>query len=141
MSNQIVRIIVPIALLLHGLGHGGALVALIWIKFRPGDNSGGWLAAHSWLFPSLQAPAPAIVASIFWILSLLGFVAAALSFWGVLIPVDAWRQIAVVFAFVSILGIVLFFNTWPPFNTFAALAVNFAVLITQLWLRWPLQNI
>jgi hypothetical protein len=31
----------------------------------------------------------------------------------------------------------LFARTWPVFNTIADLSVNVAVLVTQLWLRWP----
>jgi len=140
MSDQTIKIVIAAVLLLHGLGHGGALGALIWIRFRPGDDTGAWLAARSWLFPSLPAATVTAVASVFWVLSLIGFVAAALSFWGILMPGDAWRQLAVASAIVSILGIVLFFGTWPTFNTIAALAVNIAVLVTQLWLRWPPQT-
>jgi hypothetical protein len=140
MSDNIIKIVVAAALLLHGLGHGGALGALIWIRFRPGDNTGGWLSARSWLFSSLPSTAATSVASVFWVLSLIGFVAAAMSFWGVLIPGDAWRQLAVVSAIISFIGIVLFFGIWPTFNTIAALAVNIAVLVTQLWLHWPPQT-
>jgi len=89
--------------------------------------------------PLLAASVATTVASIFWVLSTIGFVAAAMSFWGVLVPGDAWRQLAVASSIVSALGIVLFFGTWPTFNTFAALAVNIAVLVTQLWLHWPPQ--
>jgi hypothetical protein len=42
---------------------------------------------------------------------------------------------------VSILGITLFLGTWPVFNTVAALAMNIAVLVSQLWLRWPPQAV
>ena len=140
MSEQIIKIVIAAVLLLHGLGHGGALGALIWIRSRPGGDTGGWLAARSWLFPSLPAPVATTIASVFWVLSLIGFVAAALSFWGILVPGDAWRQLAVASASVSTLGIVLFFGTWPTFNTIAALAVNIAVLVTQLWLHWPPQS-
>jgi len=80
------------------------------------------------------------VASAFWVLSAIGFVAAAMSLWGILVPGDMWRQIAVVFAIVSGLGIVLFWGTWPAFNMLAALGVNIAVLVTQLWLHWPPQT-
>ena len=139
MSDQTIKIVVSAVLLLHGLGHGGALGALIWVKFRP-EDAGAWQAARSWLFPSLPAVTATAVASIFWVLSLVGFVAAALSFWGVLVPGDAWRQLAVASAIVSILGITLFLGTWPTFNTLAALAVNIAALVTQLWLRWPPQT-
>ena len=34
-------------------------------------------------------------------------------------------------------GIVVFFGTWPMFNTLAAFGVNAAVLVAVLWLRWP----
>jgi len=136
VPDQTIKIVVAAVLLLHGLGHGGALGALVWIRFRPGD-AGAWLAARSWLFPALPAGTATAMASTFWVLSLIGFVAAALSFWCILVPGDAWRQIAVVSAIVSTLGIVLFFGTWPTLNTIAALAVNSAVLVTQLCLRWP----
>lgn len=68
---------------------------------------------------------------------MIGFVAAAMSFWGILVPGDAWRQLALASSIVSILGITFFFGTWPTFNTLAALAMNTAVLVTQLWLHWP----
>ncbi|MCZ7571543.1 MAG: hypothetical protein M5U01_23595 [Ardenticatenaceae bacterium] len=137
MSDQLIKIVIAGALLLHGLGHGGALGALI-ARSR-GMDTGGWRAARSWLFPPLAPRAATTVASIFWVVSLIGFVAAALSFWGILVPGEAWRQIAVASAIVSILGMALFFGTWPAFNTLAALGVNVAVLVTQLWLYWPPQ--
>jgi hypothetical protein len=125
------------ALMIHGLGHGGALGALTWIAFRPGDPTGGWAAARSWLLPALPAATATAVASGFWLVSMLGFAAAALSFWGIVLPGEAWRPLAVGSAVVSLLGIGLFFGTWPPFNTIAALTVNALVLICLLWLRWP----
>ena len=73
MSDNVVKLIVAVALLVHGLGHGGALGALMWIGARPGTDTGGWLAARSWLVPSLPASTATTVASSFWILSLIGF--------------------------------------------------------------------
>jgi len=70
---------------------------------------------------------------------MIGFVAASMSFWGLLVPGDVWRQLALASSAVSILGITLFLGTWPVFNTVAALGMNIAVLGTQLWLRWPPQ--
>ena len=139
MSDQTVKQIVPAALLLHGLGHGGALIAIIWIQNRPGTGTGGWHAGRSWLLPSLSARTATTVASIFWILALCGFVAAALSLWRIFLPGDAWRSVAVTSAIVSIVGILLFFGTWPAFNTAVALGMNVAVLVALLWLRWPSQ--
>src|SRR6185437_2339305 len=137
MSDQALKIIVGGALLLHGLGHGGALGALIWIGRKPGTNTGSWRAARSWLFPFLAAPTATNLASILWILALSGFVTAALSFWGILLPGDVWRPAAVASAIVSGVGIALFMGTWPLFNTVAALVMNVAVLAALLWLRWP----
>ena len=139
MSDQMIKLIIAGALTLHGLGHGGALGALVWIRLRPGSNTGGWLGARSWLAPSLSADTATALAGMFWILSLVGFVAAALAFWGIAVPAEAWRPLAVVAAIVSLLGIVLFIGTWPTFNTLAAVGVNVAVLVALVWLRWPPQ--
>ncbi len=139
MSTQTTKIIVGAVLLLHGLGHGGAFGALLWIRRFPGTDTGAWQPARSWLVPSLSASAAATVAGIFWVLSAIGFVAASLSFWDVLVPGDIWRQLALGSSIISILGIVFFFGTWPIFNMLAALAVNMAVFVTQLWMNWPPQ--
>ncbi len=136
MSDQTIKLIAAGVLLLHGLGHGGALGALAWIRLRPGTPTGAWHAAQSWLVPSLRADTATTIASAFWIASLAGFVIAAMSFWGVVVPDSVWRPLSVVSALVSAAGIVLFFGTWPMFNTLAALAVNVAVLLAVLWLRW-----
>ena len=127
-------------LLVHGLGHGGALGALLWIRLRPGSNTGDWIAARTWLMPSLPAETSATLASAFWLAALVGFVIAALSFWGVVLPADAWQSVAVASAVVSMIGIVLFVGTWPAFNRVAAMAVNVAVLVA-VWIHWPPQSV
>jgi hypothetical protein len=137
MSDQMIKLVAAGVLLLHGLGHGGALGALAWIGLRPGTNTGDWLAARSWLVPSLPADTATTLASAFWVVSLVAFVIAALSFWGIVVPGGVWRPLAVAAALVSATGIVLFFGTWPMFNTLAALGVNVAVLVAIAWLRWP----
>jgi hypothetical protein len=139
MSNQMLRWVVGGVLMVHGLGHGGALAALAWIHGRPGTETGAWLAARAWAMPTLTSDRATVIASAFWVVSLVGFVVAALSFWGVFVPADWWRPVGVAAALVSIAGIVLFFGTWPMFNTLAALGVNVAVIVAVLWLHWPLQ--
>jgi len=139
MSEPVIKLLVAGVLLLHGLGHGGALGALIWIARFPGTNTGGWLSAKSWLFPALTPLVATTLASIFWVSSLLGFVAAGLWFWG--LPGEGWRQLALASAVVSTLGMALFWGTWPTFNTLAALAVNLAVLLSQLVYHWPPQSL
>jgi hypothetical protein len=133
VSDQWVRIIWFGMLLLHGLGHGGAIAAQAWISARPGSNTGAWTAAKSWLVPSMAPQTAALVASAFWLVSLVGFVAAALLFW---FGNDAWQPVSIVSAIVSAVGIVLFFATWPLFNTLAALAVNVIVLVALVVMHW-----
>ena len=76
MDPQIIRAALPAVLLLHGLGHGGAIAALAWIAARPGGPTGDWHAARSWLMPALPADTATAVACTFWALALAGFVAA-----------------------------------------------------------------
>lgn len=140
MSDQMLKLLLGGVLLVHGLGHGGALGALLWIRYRPGSSAGDWTAARTWLMPELPGETATTLASAFWIASLVGFVVATVSFWGLLLPVDVWRPVAVGSAVVSLAGIVLFFGTWPAFNTAAALAVNVAVLVA-VWIRWPPQSV
>ena len=137
MSDQTIKLIAAGVLLVHGLGHGGALGALAWIRLRPGTPTGGWHAARSWLVPALPADTATTLAGAFWIVSLVGFVVAAMSFSDVLIPDNVWRPVAVASALVSIAGVTCFLGTWPMFNTLAALGVNVAVLVAVVWLGWP----
>jgi hypothetical protein len=139
MSDQMVKWVVGGVLMLHGLGHGGALAALAWIHFRPGTKTGAWSAARAWAMPTLTADIAAVIACAFWVVALVGFVVAALSVWGVFVPADWWRPVGVAAALVSIAGIVVFFGTWPMFNTLAAIGVDVAVLVAVLWLQWPSQ--
>ncbi len=138
MSPQLIKVLIAGILLVHGLGHGGAIGALITID--RGVPGGQWKAAHSWLFPNLAPKTAKTVATIFWALSLVGFVVAALSFWGWIFPISLWRPVALVFAFISFTGIALFWGNWPVFNTLAAQAVNLAVIVTQLFMHWPPQD-
>lgn len=136
MPDGLLRLTVGGAILLHGLGHGGAIGALLWIAARPGTETGGWTAARSWALPGLANSSAAVVASAFWLVTMAGFVIAALGFWGVIVPGGWWRPVAVGSAVVSMAGIGLFAGTWPTFNTLAALAMNIAVLAAIFWLDW-----
>lgn len=137
MPTGLARTIILAVLIVHGLGHGGVIAALVWIEARPGTDSGGWRRARSWLMPSLAPKTSMALAIALYAISMVGFLAVALAFQGILISGSAWSGLAVGSAVVSTLAILLFWGTWPVFNTTAALAVNLAVFITQLWLKWP----
>jgi len=140
VSDQALGLVIGAVLLLHGLGHGGAIGALAWIQRFGPSRTGAWKAARSWLMPSLPASTATLLASAFWAAALAGFVLAALSFWGIL-PIGWWQSLAVASAAVSMAGIILFFGNWPLFNTLAALAVNVGVLVAVLWLSWPPESV
>ena len=139
MSPQTTKMIIAGVLLLHGLGHVGALAAIAVNWSDRGTTTGAWLPARSWLIPSLAPQTAKTAASIFWVVATIRFVAAAMSFWGIVVPGAVWRQVALASSVVSLLGITLFLGTWPAFNTIAAIGMNIAVLVTQLWLDWPPQ--
>lgn len=128
MDPQTVTAALPLVLLLHGLGHGGAIAALAWIAFRPGGPTGDWRPARSWLLAGLPQTTATAVACTFWGVALVGFVAAALALAGILVPAEALGPLALGSAVVSLTGIGLFAGTWPAFNTLAAIGVNLAVL-------------
>jgi hypothetical protein len=115
------RFVIAGALFVHGVGH----------------TLGIWMPARSWLLPNVGEPSLRIISNILWVLTAVGFLATCLGFLGVGILEDWWRPLAVVFAFISLFGLFIFWGTWPAMNTVGALAMNAAVLITQLWLRWP----
>ena len=137
MAPQTIKLIITGMLGLHGLGHIGALMTIVVNWANRGTSTGAWLPARSWLAPSLPPQTARAIASAFWVIAAIGFVAASMSFWGIVVPGSVWRQIAIASSVVSGLGILLFLGTWPTFNTVAALAVNASVLVTQFFVLWP----
>jgi len=123
------------ALLLQIFSHGMASIALI--KDARQAEGRPPVPLRSWLRPSLSIKAAAAIASVFWILATVGFLAAALSFTGVLLPTDVWRQFAAAACVVSTLGIVLFSGIWPgapnrklsQIDTAIALVINVVLLV------------
>ena len=145
LSPSVLKIIIIVALAAHGIAHAIALSGLV------GQSVSGASASHvavrSWLLPGLGTNAAAVVAIPFWLAATVGFLLAALSFWGILVPDAPWRQIAVASALVSIVGIAFLGASWPGsptearaiLNTGIAIAMNVAVLVSLLWLNWPAQ--
>jgi hypothetical protein len=143
MSPNTIRIVITAVLVLHGIAHGRALLTLL--ADATGLGSGAWLPVRSWLFPSLGRRTAAIVASVFWLLSTLCFLAAGLLFWGTFASEEYWRQLAIAGSIVSTIGIALFPRTWPgapntklsDLDTVIALVMNLAILVSLLLLNWP----
>jgi hypothetical protein len=121
MSTQTIRILIAGALFVHGVGH-----TLGFFKIpRPG-----------FLF-NIPEPTLRLVSGIVWTLTAVGFIIASMSFYGIVLPADWWRPVAVIFAVISLIGLFLFGRTWPIFNFIGASALNIAVLVALLWIHWP----
>jgi hypothetical protein len=128
---------------LHGVAHGRAFFCLA--ATAGGGGSKIWLPVRTWLFPKASKQSAAAVAAVFWLLATVGFVAAALGFWGFILPGAYWRQLAVVSAIVSTLGTILFSGIWPgapskslsTADTAISLVVNVAIFVALLVLQWP----
>ena len=138
MSDEMLRLVVGAVLLVHGLGHIGALIALGWAT--SGRDAGGWKPARMWVARSLAPRSATLIAVVFWLVSTVGFVLTALAFWGVILPVEWWQPLGFVSALVSGTGIILFLGTWAAFNTIAAMAVNIGVLVAVV-IGWPAESV
>ena len=142
MFPEIIKILIAGALVLQGFSHGVAFFALIKDAARSEGQPS--VPVRSWLMPSLAPRTAALIASLFWLLSTIGFFATALSFWESLLPGETWRQLAAASALVSTLGIALFSGIWPGapnrrlsnIDTAIALVINAAVLV-MLLVGWP----
>ena len=121
MAPSTIRTLIAIALFVHGVGH----------------TLGFWKPTRSWLLPGMSEPSLRVISSIFWVLAAVGFIAACLGFLGILVPVTWWRPLAMAFAVVSLIGLIVFWNMWPVFNTIGAFSMNIAVLVALLLLHWP----
>ena len=138
ISPETIKIIIAFALFLHGIAHGKAFIELL--IDAAGSRPERSLPVRSWLFPSFSRKTTAVLASVFWLLSTVGFIAAALAFWRNPVPDGAWMQWAVIAAIISTLGIVIFSGIWPgapsrklsTADTIIALVVNGAILIAFL---------
>ena len=141
MPDGVMRLVLGAILLLHGMGHGGAMGALWWVRAHPEADAGGWKAARVWAAPALAPRVASAVAVALWSGAMLAFVVAALGFWSVGAPPEWWRPAAVIGALISLLGIGLLAGMWPAFNTVAAVALNMGVLVAVIGLGWPAEPV
>ena len=143
LSSTLIRIGITAALGLHAVAHANA----VWALVRQALGQAPDVAARFWPLPNLGAGAAAGLGLPFWIVATGAFALAALSFWGVALPLPGWRQLAIAGAVASVLGVVLFFGTWPGApDTFyslldigVALAMNLVIFGALVWLHWPPQ--
>lgn len=143
MSPQTVKIIIVLVLLLHGVAHARA--AFYLLADALGFQHAPTLPVRTWLIPSLSLKAASFAASIFWLFSTIGFLAAAWFFWSAGAAGETWQQLAIGAAILSTAGSALFSGIWPgaptkrmsSLDTVISLVVNAAILIALLLFHWP----
>ncbi|MFC2081499.1 hypothetical protein ACFLR8_04745 [Bacteroidota bacterium] len=132
MAKQTITTIVLIVFLVHGMGHFQGVITSIWLKASSRST------AVSWLLQGLGKRTNRILCFLLYLLPALGFIAAAMSFRGWILPESAWHDLALYSAFVSMAGLILFPNALAMiFNKIGALAVNLITMYSLLGEHWP----
>lgn len=119
------RTLLIILIAAHGTGHILFLVPLLGIA--------DWgQSTHSWLFTTESSAR--IVGSVLWIIAIVAFAAAA---YGLLSEQTWWRDVAVIGAVISALGLLIFASQPVTSPAFFAMAFNILVLGALLFVHWP----
>ena len=125
------RIIIAVVLLSHGIGHSMGLLQV----FKIATVSPQW-KGDSWLLTgSVGSAVTQIVAVSLWTLAIVGFAALAAVVVGWL-PEAWWLPLAVGASLVSLAGLLFFPAAFPVFSTIGAFAANVAVLVAVVWFHW-----
>jgi hypothetical protein len=126
-----VKLVVAIVLLAHGIGHSMGILKV----FNLATVNPAW-EGDSWLLSGIAGPTvTSAVGVALWTVSILGFAALAGVVMGWL-PASWWEPLGVASAVLSLTGLVLFPIAFPTFSTIGALAVDVALLAAVLWFHW-----
>lgn len=136
------KILITILLILHGLivaaqsaGSFGATIPAevpnpAFVSWYPVNLGRSWLLSALGLERSLIAYR---VGGLLWLVGGLTLVVAGLSLFGILIPVDEWRSLAMAGSVISLLMLLIYFHPLMIIGT----ASSLAVLISIGWFHWP----
>jgi hypothetical protein len=137
MSSSTLRSIIAIVLFVHAIGHiQGVLVSLGVF------GSENW-NARSWILDGiLGEKGSRVLALVLWVATVLGFLATAFGFLGIGVPHEWWRSLAIIFAVISTLGLIFFWNSFASLfpNKIGSLAVNIAILVGLAIMKWPSES-
>ena len=131
------RIVIGVLFVVHGVIH--AVLAVI-----PNPNAAepvaatffsGW--AHPWLLGRLPARTVQSIAIVLAVLAGVGFLAAGLAMFDVLLPHDWWRALAIASSVVSLLLCALFWNVYLIVGPVVAIGIVVVVGLIQ----WPTEAI
>jgi len=133
MSVSTVKLILFLALLVHGVGHLQGVVSSSGMKFRTSTSN------TSWLLKGLGVKWNKVICLVLYLAASVLGIFAALSFRGVLGPESEWTSLAICCAIFSTLGLVLFPKALALFfNKAGAIAVNLFIFYSVLFNgHWP----
>lgn len=133
MTTKTIKLLVLIALLVHGIGHFQGVIASLGVKFNDKSNYISWL-----LKGQGQNVNKILCLGLYLGAAILGIL-AALSFKGILLPVSCWETLSLITAIVSTSGLILFPNALAMFfNKIGAIVVNLAIYYSILFNgNWP----
>ena len=122
---------IAILLLLHGaisaaqsLGGGQPVANPAWLSWWPTGLGESWLSSDLLVHS---------ICRLLWLTSGVALLAAGLGLFGVVVPGDSWRALAVVGAAASIPALLLQVH---PFYLPVTI-LNVGIVVGLLWLRWP----
>ncbi|MBN1122426.1 MAG: hypothetical protein JXJ17_15225 [Anaerolineae bacterium] len=134
MSTKAIQIIVPLVIILHGVGHVMGILTAANIVHTDTWNS------RSWLLTNTLGDTPArMIALVLWIVTVVGFIAAGAGAFGWPPTAGNWRTITVVMAIISLVTLAVYWNAFAVLipNKIGSIVVNLAVLYGVFIASWP----
>lgn len=118
------RVLLGVLVGAHGIGHILFLMPLV--------SSTNWgQSAQSWLLG--EGGLAKIGGIVIWLVAMLGFLAAA---FGIFREAAWWQSVAIAFAVISTVGLVLFWNKPATSPAISALVFNLLILISLFIFHW-----
>ena len=134
--SLLLRIIVALVLVGHGIGHVMGFIGT-WTKWQPFTDP--VFNDSPWMLPGNVHIESAIgkVFGLFWLLSLLGFIAAGI---GLVANQPWWASIAIAASIFSLIAVIPWWNTFTPgiMSKRSAVVVDILVLVALLG-PWKVQ--
>lgn len=136
------KILISVLLILHGLivaaQSAGSFGSTIPNELQNPSFVSWWPVnmGRSWLFTWLgleRTLAVYRIGGLLWLAGGLAMVAAGLGALGFVIPLDLWRNLAVVGGAISLFMLVVYLHPLMTIGTTSSLAV----LVALLWFQWP----
>ena len=125
MSTSTIRIITGLVLIIHGIGHAMAFFPALNIYSTDKWHYRSWLMSGF-----LGDTVSRVLVIILFGAAFFGFIAAGLGLFDFLIPHSAWQFLALISAVISLVALLLFWNSFASLfpNKIGAIVVDLATL-------------